>query len=101
LPQSILIREVPFTAPSHTSTTTASIIRAAWALLISNYTNSDDVVFGETFSGRSVPIPGIEGMIGNTITTLPVRIRVNKNNSVETFLHQVHDQISSMIQYEQ
>lgn len=101
LPQSILIREVPFTAPSQTSTTTASIIRAAWALLISNYTNSDDVVFGETFSGRSVPIPGIEGMIGNTITTLPVRIRVNKNNSIKTFLHQVHDQISSMIQYEQ
>lgn len=101
LPKSILIREVAFTTPSQTTTTIASIIRATWALLISNYTNSDDVVFGETFSGRSVPIPGIEGMIGNTITTLPVRIRVNKKNSIKEFLRQVHDQISSMIRYEQ
>ncbi|KAH8586613.1 hypothetical protein B0O99DRAFT_695320 [Bisporella sp. PMI_857] len=101
LPQSILIREVPLITTSRTSMTKASIIRAAWALLISNYTNNDDVVFGETFSGRSVPVPGIEGMIGNTIATLPVRVHVNKNNSITEFLQQVHDQISTMIQYEQ
>src|SRR5262249_31093073 len=34
----------------------------------------DDVVFGVTVSGRPAELPGVEGMVGLFINTLPVRL---------------------------
>ena len=102
LPRSSIIREVPFVADSRASITKASIIRAAWALVLSKYTGENDVIFGETLSGRNVPLPGIEGMIGNTLTTLPMRIHLKSGStSIEAFLKSVHETATSMIQFEQ
>ena len=37
-----------------------TLIQGAWAILLSTYAGSEDVVFGAVTSGRSAPLPGIE-----------------------------------------
>ncbi|KAF2463979.1 acetyl-CoA synthetase-like protein, partial [Lindgomyces ingoldianus] len=85
----------------HSDTTTSTLLRAAWALVASRYTNSDDVVFGAIVTGRNAPVPGIEAMIGPTIATVPVRVRVQGDQAVSDFLQGVQQQSTEMIAYEQ
>ncbi|KAF2471494.1 acetyl-CoA synthetase-like protein, partial [Lindgomyces ingoldianus] len=86
-------------APS--DTTTSTLVRAAWAIVASRYTNSDDVVFGTTVTGRNAPVDDIEAMIGPTIATVPVRVRVAGDQTVSAFLQGLQQQATDMIPYEQ
>jgi amino acid adenylation domain-containing protein/non-ribosomal peptide synthase protein (TIGR01720 family) len=52
-----------------------TLAQAAWGLLLRRYSGEPDVVFGAVSSGRSVPLAGIETMIGLFINTLPVRVQ--------------------------
>lgn len=80
--------------------TIATLLRAAWAFLISRYTNSQDVIFGETLSGRTVPIAGIETIAGPTIVTIPTRIRIESDITVDQYLNNVHATSLDMIPFE-
>ncbi|KAK1914088.1 hypothetical protein P3342_007334 [Pyrenophora teres f. teres] len=68
--------QCPALARRPSDITMSTLIRAAWALLASSYTSSDDVVFGATVTGRNAPVAGIEAMAGPTIATVPVRFVV-------------------------
>ena len=97
--QSLVEHYVPL--PSKSSTTTiANAIRGAWALTASVYASSDDVIFGETLTGRNAPVPGIEEIEGPTITTVPVRIRVNKQLTVAQYLRMILMQTGERIPHE-
>ncbi|NNH69580.1 amino acid adenylation domain-containing protein [Nocardia uniformis] len=50
-----------------------TMIQALWALVISNLTGSDDVVFGITVSGRDGGDLG--GVVGLLMNTVPLRVR--------------------------
>jgi amino acid adenylation domain-containing protein/non-ribosomal peptide synthase protein (TIGR01720 family) len=78
----------------------STILRAAWALLISRYSESEDVIFGATLSGRNAPVAGIEQTLGPTITTVPVRITMNGEQAVGEFLQVIQDQATDMIPFE-
>ncbi len=67
-----------------------TIMQGAWALVQAVYNRSDDVVFGATVSGRPAEIPGIETMVGLFINTLPVRARINHDDTLQDFLKQLH-----------
>ncbi|RKP38588.1 condensation domain-containing protein, partial [Dimargaris cristalligena] len=56
------------------NTTPYTFIKAAWALLLSRYTDQTDVIFGNTVSGRALPLEGIEEIVGCLINTLPFRV---------------------------
>ncbi|MFI5821203.1 non-ribosomal peptide synthase/polyketide synthase [Streptomyces rishiriensis] len=56
--------------------TVNTVVEGAWALLLARYAGRDDVVFGTTVSGRPAELPGVEGMIGMFINTVPTRVRV-------------------------
>ncbi|KAI1851611.1 hypothetical protein JX266_003073 [Neoarthrinium moseri] len=73
-------------------TTIATAIRGAWALLVASYMASNDVVFGETLTGRNAPIPGVEQIEGPMIATIPVRVTVNTELTVSEYLQDVHNQ---------
>ncbi|PSN72225.1 acetyl-CoA synthetase-like protein [Corynespora cassiicola Philippines] len=81
-------------------TTMPSMIRAAWALLLASYSGSDDVFWGETNSGREVPVPDIEDIIGPTITTSPMRLVLDRNTSVEKYLRTVQEQASVALSFQ-
>lgn len=82
------------------SITKASIIRGAWSLLLSRHASMDDVVFGETLSGRDAPVPGLQDMAGPTIATVPVRVRLDRSQSVASFLQNVQSKASEMIDHQ-
>ncbi|MCW2246954.1 amino acid adenylation domain-containing protein/non-ribosomal peptide synthase protein (TIGR01720 family) [Azospirillum fermentarium] len=54
--------------------TVPAVVMGAWALVLGRYTGSDDVVFGVTSALRPPDLPGVEGMIGPLINTLPLRV---------------------------
>ncbi len=56
--------------------TLPTLVRGAWAFLLSRYRGADEVVMGVTTSGRSADLPGVEGMVGLLINTLPLRVSV-------------------------
>ncbi|KAL5003525.1 hypothetical protein BDV10DRAFT_155242 [Aspergillus recurvatus] len=80
--------------------TMATLIRGAWALVASQYTGSDDVVFGETLMGRDIALPGVESIIGPLIATVPVRVHVHRTSSVEAYLQSVQKAMLSRTPYQ-
>ncbi|KAL2825169.1 hypothetical protein BDW59DRAFT_161884 [Aspergillus cavernicola] len=80
--------------------TMATLIRGAWALVASQYTGSDDVVFGETLMGRDIALPGVEGIIGPLIATVPVRVHVHRTSSVEAYLQSVQQSMLARTPYQ-
>jgi amino acid adenylation domain-containing protein/non-ribosomal peptide synthase protein (TIGR01720 family) len=77
-----------------------TVLQGAWGLLLSRYSGRDDVVFGATSSGRSVGPTGIETMVGLFINTLPVRVHVKSEESVKTYLKELHGRQSKAQDYE-
>jgi amino acid adenylation domain-containing protein len=67
-----------------------NVVQAAWALILSRWSGSEDVVFGATVSGRPADLEGVERMVGMFINTLPVRARVEPGISVDELLDRLH-----------
>ncbi|KAK3320382.1 hypothetical protein B0T19DRAFT_465102 [Cercophora scortea] len=81
--------------------TLATIVRAAWALVASQYTSGNtDIVFGETLTGRNAPIVGADEIEGPMITTVPVHVSVDREMTVEQYLHTIAEQIVGQMPYE-
>ena len=83
------------------SITSSTVVRAAWAVVVAEYSGSTDVVFGVTLSGRNASVPGVDKMIGPTISTVPVRVCVDSSESVAKYLESVQTQAIDMIEFEQ
>ncbi len=66
--------------------TLSTMVQGAWALLLSRYSRETDVVYGATVAGRPASFAGIESMIGLFINTLPVRVRLQPETPVVTWL---------------
>ncbi|QGA19993.1 hypothetical protein EYB26_007693 [Talaromyces marneffei] len=83
-----------------TEVTLPSLIRAAWALTISTYSYSEDIVFGEIMTGRDIPVPGIDDMIGPALSILPMRLQLDLSLTIARFLQQTQAQATSIIPYQ-
>ncbi|KAF2112852.1 hypothetical protein BDV96DRAFT_663657 [Lophiotrema nucula] len=99
-PDEIYRTEIALHRRANSSITTSTIIRAAWALLLSRYSGSDHVIYGATLSGRTAPIPGISEIVGPTITTVPVRSNINYSEVVSSYLRRIQTDAASMIPFE-
>lgn len=77
-----------------------SVFQAAWAILVSRYTGSDDVVFGTTVSGRNVALAGVENIVGLLLNSLPVRLKTPYDLSVGDWLPAVQDAFAAVSEYE-
>ncbi|KAL4747877.1 hypothetical protein BDW72DRAFT_196305 [Aspergillus terricola var. indicus] len=91
---------IPLSPSSQTHILKSTILRAAWALLLSFYADSQDIIFGTTLSGRNGDVPGIDKMVAPLITTVPMRVQLASALSVADFLHQVQQQATDMIPHE-
>ncbi|KAL9614736.1 MAG: hypothetical protein Q9167_000805 [Letrouitia subvulpina] len=83
-----------------TGITLPTVIRAAWGILMSAHSGSEDIVFGETMTGRDIPIDGIIDMLGPTLTTVPTRIQVDKSLTVMQFLQKIHQMATEVLPYQ-
>ncbi len=64
-------------------------LRGAWAVLLSRYSHTADVVFGVTVSGRPPALDGVEDMVGLFINTLPARVRVEHTKPFLALLREI------------
>lgn len=69
--------------------TIPTLIRAAWAITLGAYTGTEDVIFGETLSGRNIDLPGVMEMPGPTFTTVPTRVRLSRDIPVVQLLRNI------------
>jgi amino acid adenylation domain-containing protein len=81
--------------------TPSTLLRAAWAILLAQYSESYDVVFGCTVNGRSVPLDGVETVSGPTFATVPLRVIVDRDARIVDFLQQLQRKYVDMMPYEQ
>jgi amino acid adenylation domain-containing protein/non-ribosomal peptide synthase protein (TIGR01720 family) len=91
------VRKLPIIESDITMSTR---IRAAWAIIMAHYEDSEDIVFGATVNGRNAPIVGIEDIVGPTIATVPIHVRVDPKQKIQDFLTTVQDQSTAMIPFE-
>ncbi|KAF5719487.1 non-ribosomal peptide synthetase [Fusarium mundagurra] len=80
--------------------TIPTIIRAAWALVLGSQTGSDDVVFGETLSGRDIALDHVQDMLGPTLTTVPSRVQIDRNSTIGDLLKSLHQQATEVIPHQ-
>ncbi|PHS03509.1 MAG: non-ribosomal peptide synthetase, partial [Blastopirellula sp.] len=76
-----------------------TFVQTAWAILLGRLTGRTDVVFGITVSGRPAQLPGIERMVGLLINTLPLRLQLRRDESLEDLLRRVQDEQVALLPY--
>ena len=80
--------------------TLGTIVHGVWALLLGRYSGSDDVVFGSTVSGRPADLPDVERMVGPFINTLPVRVRIEPQETAAKWLHVLQQHLVEARQFD-
>jgi len=73
----------------HTGIIPTVMFHATWALVMSRYGDSNEVCFGTVLSGRSVAIDGVENVVGPTISTLPLIVKLNLESTAEDYLREI------------
>ncbi|RDA90810.1 hypothetical protein CP533_0494 [Ophiocordyceps camponoti-saundersi (nom. inval.)] len=76
-------------------------ILLSWAMTVSQYTGSEDVCFGTTLSGRNAPVSGIDSILGPTIATFPLRIQLDRSQTVKQALSSLQGWIQESIPFQQ
>jgi amino acid adenylation domain-containing protein len=84
----------------HLGFTLSTLYHAAWALILARYTGSNSVCFGTVLSGRGLPIPNIEEIIGPTINTLPLHVQVQQSSSFVDLMRQILEQLMALALHE-
>ena len=77
-----------------------TLFQGAWAILLSRYSCSNQVMYGCGVSGRPVDLDGTESMVGVFINTLPICVKVDPEQSLLSWLNQLQTQLVEMRQYE-
>lgn len=71
-PATTVIKEIRLSRKANSDFRISNIIRTAWAITISNYSNSNDIVFGEVLAGRTGSSADLTRVVGPTLATVPV-----------------------------
>ena len=72
--------------------TPSSVMKAAWALLLSQALETKDITFGEVSTNRYLPVPGLHDVRGPCLNLLPVRARLDEGMTLASLITQVQDQ---------
>ncbi|KAJ5714400.1 nonribosomal peptide synthetase [Penicillium malachiteum] len=99
-PTDVLTHVVPLSG-AKSDFTLSTKIRLAWALTISHYSGTQDVVFGLTVTGRGAPVRAVEQMTGPTFATIPLRVQLNRENTIAQTLKEIQDHSARILPYEQ
>ncbi|KAF8860374.1 hypothetical protein BDZ45DRAFT_800950 [Acephala macrosclerotiorum] len=95
-----LKRTLPIPHTSKNGITFATIVKAAWSLVLSHLSANADVVFGQITTGRNAPIRGIDEIVGPCMNLVPVRVKLDSIATYLDLLQQVQTQHLDMLPYE-
>lgn len=75
------------------------LFQAAIAYMLGHYTGSSDVLLGSVTSGRTIPVTGIEDIVGPCIASLPLRLDLSAFQTVVEMLRSIHQSNRDMLQH--
>lgn len=81
--------------------TPGPVLYSAWALLLWHRTRSVDAVFATALGGRDAPVRGIDRIDGPTLTTAPQRIVVQADETLESLVRRVSQQLYTVMKHSQ
>jgi len=70
-----------------------SLMQVAWAILLAQKHSPADVVYGTAFSGRPTNLDDVEFIVGPFVNTLPVRVTVDGQETVQNLVKKVHSSL--------
>jgi len=77
--------------------TFATVLKAAWALVLAEFGVNSDVVFGHVISGRSSSTINIENIVGACVNIIPVRVAIQPGwKALDLLQHLQEQQLSNM-----
>ncbi|KAG2420426.1 hypothetical protein HFD88_000038 [Aspergillus terreus] len=100
-PASQVKYEITVNLQTGAGATLSNLIRLAWAIIMAQYTDNRDVVYGVTVSGRNAAVPEIEHHTGPTIATVPFRVLLDEDAFVSAAASSIQQHATRMIQFEQ
>ncbi|UYQ60917.1 non-ribosomal peptide synthetase [Streptomyces peucetius] len=74
-----------------------TVVQGAWGLLLGWMTGSQDVVLGTVVSGRPPELTGVESMVGLLTNTVPVRVRLDADETVPAYLGRLRDEQARLL----
>lgn len=95
---STVSRTIPFAQVQKDGTSFAIVLQTAWAVVLSQLVDSNDVVFWHLVSGRNM---SLNAVAGPCINLVPVRAQMGERNaSASELLRQLKDQYVATLPYE-
>ncbi|KAI0912774.1 hypothetical protein F4823DRAFT_580335 [Ustulina deusta] len=76
--------------------TSATLVRTAWAVLLSVLTGTTDITFGQVIAGRNAEIPQVEKIVGCCLNIVPERVNLSSFTTVAELLHANQEQLLKM-----
>ncbi|WP_442972550.1 non-ribosomal peptide synthase/polyketide synthase [Rhodococcus sp. JS3073] len=76
-----------------------TVVQAAWGILLSRLLSRRDVVFGATVSGRPPQLAAVESMLGLFINTVPVRVRMDPDETCAQLLTRLQGEQVSLLDH--
>ncbi len=70
------------------------LLQALWALLLCRY-NGGQAVFGHVITGRMGTVPGVMGMVGMCVNTIPARLDLPEEKSFSDWIREWNTQVSA------
>ncbi len=98
LPFDLTARLNQFSRRKHV--TLSVLTQGALALLLSKYSGEGEVVFGATVNGRPAELSRVEERLGPFINTLPLRVAISGQESVQAWLEDLQRQNFEQVEYE-
>jgi ferricrocin synthase len=82
------------------SITVLAYIQAAVAQMLKQYSQTDDVTFGNVYSGRNITVDGVDRIAGPCFNTLPIRAHGLRYSTNRTLLRKLHQENLEMMQFQ-
>ncbi|KAI9757933.1 MAG: NRPS [Chaenotheca gracillima] len=76
-----------------------TFFQGAFSYILSCYLGSPDLIFGSVCSGRTLPVPGIEDIIGPCVTTLPTRVDLSVLRTFQDLLQNLQNLNRQMLEH--
>lgn len=80
-------------------TTVSTVVEAAWAILLQQFSGTRDVIYAKAVTRRDVPVAGTAQALGPLLNTVPMRAAATADTRVSDLLRDTHLQSASVAEH--